>query len=216
VLIERILIDNKVSRSASPSTSTKRAWAVVSSNNDRAAAVATLPRWQAHHTRVARNCAPPSLEARAAHGKIRLELQIRLLPPGSPGTNKAREVAMRKALAVGAVAAIATLGTVSTAGAAPPGQEKKEGEVWICDGVETTILTSSGRTGWVGDTQYQATSIHFEGTFTPVVGDPETFTFDKTWPSKGGDEISCTQDVTETDETGTFVGHGEVTAVAVH
>lgn len=123
---------------------------------------------------------------------------------------------MHKALVAGAVAAIATVGMVSVARAAPPGQEKKEGEVWICDGVETTILTSSGRTGWVGDTQYMATSFHFDGTFTPADGSPaETFSFDKIWPSKGGDEISCTQHVEETDETGTFIGDGEVTAVAV-
>lgn len=125
---------------------------------------------------------------------------------------------MRRALVAGAVAALAMVGMGSAAGAAPPGQEKKVGEVWICDGVETTILTSSGRIGWVGDTQYKATSAHFEGTFTPADGsEPETFTFDKTWPSKTTEgEISCTQDVEETDATGTFVGHGEVTAVPVH
>lgn len=124
---------------------------------------------------------------------------------------------MSKALVAGAVAAIATVGIVSVAGAAPPGQQKKEGEVWICDGVETTIFTSSGRVGWVGDTQYKAVSILFEGTFTPADGsEPQTESFAKTWPAKSTDgAISCTQDFEESDETGTFVGHGEVTAVPV-
>ena len=123
---------------------------------------------------------------------------------------------MRKTLAAGAVAAIATVvGGISVADAAPPGLEKKEGEAWVCNGEDVVIFTA-GRNGWVGDTHYHAIEFSFEGTFTPAGGGlAEEFSFEKSWPAKGGETVTCTQDITETDESGTFVGHGEVTAETV-
>ena len=117
------------------------------------------------------------------------------------------------------MAAIATVGMVSTAGAVPPGLEKKDPEPWVCGGVAVEIFTA-GRNGWIGDTQYHAVSFSFEGTFTPTGGAPEPVSFSKTWANgKGADDpdaITCTQDIDETDDTGHFVAHGEVTAVPVH
>jgi hypothetical protein len=121
---------------------------------------------------------------------------------------------MRKTLVAGAVSAIATVGSISVADAAPPGLEKKEGEEWVCNGEDVVIFTA-GRNGWIGDTHYHAIEFSFEGTFTPAGGDPVEESFERTWPSKGGETISCTQDITETNEEGTFVGHGEVTAESV-
>jgi hypothetical protein len=121
---------------------------------------------------------------------------------------------MRRTLVAGAVGAIATVGSISVADAAPPGLEKKEGEEWVCNGEDVVIFTA-GRNGWIGDTHYQAIEFSFEGTFTPAVGDPVEESFEQSWPAKGGETISCTQDITETNEEGTFVGHGEVTAEAI-
>jgi hypothetical protein len=58
-----------------------------------------------------------------------------------------------------------------------------------------------------------------EGTFTPTGGTPEPFSESKTWAggkdTNNPDLITCTADVSETDETGTFEAHFEVTAVSV-
>ena len=122
---------------------------------------------------------------------------------------------MRKTLVAGAVGAIAAVGSISVADAAPPGLEKKQGEEWVCNGEDVVIFTA-GRNGWIGDAHYQAIEFSFEGTFTPAGGGPvEEFSFEKSWPSTGGETISCTQDFTETNDEGTFVGHGEVTAEAL-
>ena len=121
---------------------------------------------------------------------------------------------MRKTLVAAAVGAIATVGSISVADAAPPGLEKKGGEAWVCDGEDVMIFTA-GRNGWIDDTHYQAIEFSFEGTFTPTGGDPVQESFEQSWPSKGGETIFCTQDISETNEEGTFVGHGEVTAEAV-
>jgi hypothetical protein len=122
---------------------------------------------------------------------------------------------MRKALVAGAVVASATLGSIAVADAAPPGLEKKEGEDWVCNGDDAVIFTA-GRNGWIGDTHYQAIEFSFEGTFTPAGGGPvEEFSFERSWPATGGETISCTRDITETNEEGTFVSHDEVTAEAL-
>ena len=124
---------------------------------------------------------------------------------------------MRKALVAGAVMVASTMATMSAAAAAPPGLEKKGGETWMCGGVETTIVTASGRSGWIGDTLYKATSLEFTGTFTPADGsEPQTETESKTWPARSTEgEITCTLDIEETSPEGTFVGQGEVIAVPV-
>ena len=124
---------------------------------------------------------------------------------------------MRKALIAGVVMVTSTVGLASAVAAAPAGLEKKGGETWMCAGVETTIVTASGRTGWIGDTLYKATSLEFTGTFTPAGGgEPQTEIESKTWPSRSTEgEITCTLDIEESSPEGTFVGHGEVIAVPV-
>ena len=57
-----------------------------------------------------------------------------------------------------------------------------------------------------------------EGTFTPAGGGtPEEFSDSKTWAGgkdlNSPDLITCTSDVSETDETGTFEGEIVITAV---
>ena len=124
---------------------------------------------------------------------------------------------MRKMLVVGVMSMIAIVGTVVPAVAQPPGQEKNP-EMFVCDGQETLIVTA-GRNGWIGDTKYHAVTFSIEGTFTPTGGTPEPFSESKIWAggkdTNNPDLITCTADVSETDETGTFVAHFEVTAVPV-
>lgn len=98
----------------------------------------------------------------------------------------------------------------------PPGQETKPPEVFICDGQTTMVFGGNGRSGWVGDTLYVATEIHFSGTFTPVGGAPQTESFDKVFGNgPGGGAISCAAHIEETSPEGTFVGDVQVFAVPV-
>jgi hypothetical protein len=124
---------------------------------------------------------------------------------------------MRKILVVVVLSTIAIVGTAVSAVAQPPGQEKNP-ESFVCDGEETLIITA-GRNGWIGDTKYHAVTFSIEGTFTPTGGTPEPFSEFKTWAggkdANNPDLITCTADVSETDETGTFEAHIEVTAVPV-
>ena len=124
---------------------------------------------------------------------------------------------MRKMLVAVVMSTIAIVGTAMPAVAVPPGQEKNP-EAWVCDGEDTLIVTA-GRNGWIDDTKYQAVTFSIEGTFTPTGGTPEPFSESKTWAggkdTNNPDLITCTSDVSETDETGTFEAHFEVTAVPV-
>jgi hypothetical protein len=124
---------------------------------------------------------------------------------------------MRKMLVAVVMSTIAIVGTAVPAVAQPPGQAKNP-EMFVCDGEETLIVTA-GRNGWIGDTKYHAVTFSIEGTFTPTGGTPEPFSEFKTWAggkdTNNPDLITCTADVSETDETGTFVAHFEVTAVPV-
>ena len=125
---------------------------------------------------------------------------------------------MRKALAgiaTAAVAAVATMGMSGTAQAIPT----KFAEEWVCDGEDTVILTA-GRNGWVdGNVHYHAVHLTFTGTFTPVGGQPQTETEEKTWANGRGlddpDAVTCTTHIEETSPEGTFVGDGLVVAVPV-
>jgi hypothetical protein len=122
---------------------------------------------------------------------------------------------MRKLLVAGVMSAIALIGTAMPAVAQPPGQEKNP-EMFVCDGEDTLIVTA-GRNGWIDGTQYHAVTFSIEGSFTPTGGTPEPFSEFKTWAggmdANSPDLITCTADVSETDETGTFAAHFEVTAV---
>ena len=124
---------------------------------------------------------------------------------------------MRKMLVAGVMSTIAIVGTAAPAVAQPPGQEKNP-EMFVCDGEDTLIVTA-GRNGWIGDAKYHAVTFSVEGTFTPVGGTPEPFSESKTWAggkdADSPDLVTCTADVSETDETGTFEAHIEVTAVPV-
>ena len=90
--------------------------------------------------------------------------------------------------------------------------------MFVCDGEDTLIVTA-GRNGWIDDTKYHAVTFSIEGSFTPTGGTPEPFSESKTWAggkdANSPDLITCTSDVSETDETGTFEAHFEVTAVPV-
>jgi hypothetical protein len=101
--------------------------------------------------------------------------------------------------------------------AQPPGQERNP-EAFVCDGEDTLIVTA-GRNGWIDDTKYHAVTFSIEGTFTPTGGTPESFSEFKTWAggqdANSPDLITCTSDVSETDDTGTFEAHFEITAVPV-
>jgi hypothetical protein len=118
---------------------------------------------------------------------------------------------MRKVLVATGIF-VATAGVVSTAEAAPT----HTAEVFICDGVSTTIFTA-GRNGWVDGVKYQAVSFSIEGTFTPTGGDPQPVNETKVWG--GGkdlgdpDAITCTADVSEVSEEGVFEAELEVIAV---
>ena len=124
---------------------------------------------------------------------------------------------MRKTLVAAVVSTIGILGTAAPAVAEPPGQGKHP-EEWVCDGEDVVIVTA-GRNGWIDDSRYQAVTFSIEGTFTPTGGTPEPFSESKTWAggkdANSPDLITCTQDISETDETGTFEAHLEVTAVPV-
>ena len=124
---------------------------------------------------------------------------------------------MRKMLVAGVMSAIAIIGTAVPAVAQPPGQEKNP-EMFVCDGEDTLIVTA-GRNGWIDDTKYHAVTFSIEGTFTPVGGTPEPFSESKTWANgkdaNSPDLVTCTQDISETDETGTFEAHLVITAVPV-
>ena len=121
---------------------------------------------------------------------------------------------MRKIL-IAIMSTIAIVGTAMPAVAQPPGQERNP-EMFVCDGEDTLIVTA-GRNGWIDDTKYHAVTFSAEGTFTPTGGTPELFSESKTWAggkdANSPDLITCTSDVSETDETGTFEAHFEVTAV---
>ena len=124
---------------------------------------------------------------------------------------------MRKMLVAGVMSTVAIIGTAVPAAAEPPGQAKSP-EEFVCDGQDTLIVTA-GRNGWIDDTKYHAVTFSVEGTFTPTGGTPEPFSESKTWAggkdANSPDLITCTSDVSETDETGTFEAHFEVTAVPV-
>jgi hypothetical protein len=124
---------------------------------------------------------------------------------------------MRKMLVAGVMLTIAIVGTAVPAVAQPPGQEKTP-EMFVCDGEDTVIVTA-GRNGWIDDTKYHAVTFSIEATFTPTGGTPEPFSEFKTWAggkdAESPDLITCTADFSETDETGTFEAHFEVTAVLV-
>jgi hypothetical protein len=81
------------------------------------------------------------------------------------------------------------------------------------------MIVTAGRNGWIDGVKYHAVTFSVEGTFTPAGGTPEPFSDFKTWAGGKGanspDLITCTSDVSETDETGTFEAHFEVTAVPV-
>jgi hypothetical protein len=124
---------------------------------------------------------------------------------------------MRKMLVVSAMSAIAILGTALPAIAQPPGQTDSP-EAFVCDGEDTLIVTA-GRNGWIDDTKYHAVTFSIEGTFTPTGGTPQAFSESKTWAggqdANSPDLITCTSDFSETDDTGTFEAHFEITAVPV-
>jgi hypothetical protein len=124
---------------------------------------------------------------------------------------------MRKILVAGVMSTVAILGTAAPAVAQPPGQERNP-ETFVCDGADTLIVTA-GRNGWIDDTKYHAVTFSIEGTFTPTGGTPQPFSESKTWAggkdANSPDLITCTADVSETDGTGTFEAHIEVTAVPV-
>jgi len=123
---------------------------------------------------------------------------------------------MRKIL-IAIMSTIAIVGTAMPAVAQPPGQERNP-EMFVCDGEDTLIVTA-GRNGWIDDTKYHAVTFSIEGTFTPTGGTPQPFSESKTWAggkdANSPDLITCTADVSEIDETGTFEAHVEVTAVPV-
>lgn len=122
---------------------------------------------------------------------------------------------MRKMLVAGVMSTIALIGTAMPAVAEP---QHRTPEEWVCDGEDTQIVTA-GRNGWIDETKYHAVTFSAEGTFTPNGGTPEPFSDTKTWAggkdANSPDLITCTADFSETDETGTFEAHFEVTAVPV-
>ncbi len=124
---------------------------------------------------------------------------------------------MRKIVIAGVMSTVAFVATTAPAVAQPPGQERNP-EAFVCDGEDTLIVTA-GRNGWIGDTKYHAVTFFVEGTFTPEGGTPEPFGESKTWAggkdANSPDLITCTADVSDTDESGTFEAHFEVTAVPV-
>ena len=121
---------------------------------------------------------------------------------------------MRKMLVASVISTIALIGTAVPAIAQP----QRTPEEWVCDGEDTLIVTA-GRNGWIDDTKYHAVAFSIEGSFTPTGGIPELFSDSKTWAggkdANSPDLITCTADIFETDDTGTFEEHLEVTAVPV-
>ncbi len=115
---------------------------------------------------------------------------------------------MRKATLALAAAALLALGVGPAVGAPPAGHfEQVEA---VCNGTPVTATVTNGASFWIGETHYVVVS--FTGTFTPVEGEPETFT--QTFGQKRGlrDRITCTGSETEPG-VGTF--SFEVTAAAV-
>ena len=112
---------------------------------------------------------------------------------------------------------VASIAVAGAASAEPPGQAK-DPEAWVCDGEDVLIVTA-GRNGWIDDARYQAVTFSIERTFTPTGGTPQPVTDSKTWAGgkdvNSPDLVTCTQDISETDETGTFEAHLEITAVPV-
>ena len=124
---------------------------------------------------------------------------------------------MRKALVAGAVV-VASMAVAPAVGAVPPGLEKKGSEEgWFCGGDPAEIYGGSGRSAWVNGQRVMATVLHFEGVWTPVVGEPETELFHREWPAKAGETIEC--ELPEFTETvpgeGSFTGSGYATIVVV-
>jgi hypothetical protein len=123
----------------------------------------------------------------------------------------------RKMLVAGVVSTIAIVGAAAPAVAEPPGQAK-DPEAFVCDGEDVEIVTA-GRNGWIDDARYKAVTFSIEGTFTPTGGTPQPVSESKTWAGgkdvNSPDLVTCTVDFSETDETGTFEAHVEITAVPV-
>ncbi|MEU4602484.1 hypothetical protein AB0F43_05850 [Kribbella sp. NPDC023972] len=114
-----------------------------------------------------------------------------------------------RAAIASSLALLASTVFVGTAAAAPPGAGLETVQA-TCGGQEVTATVTAGATFWVGEQHYLLTS--FTGTFTPVEGEPETFT--KTYGQRQGlaDEITCTgTEEVPGEGTFTFV----VTAVPV-
>jgi hypothetical protein len=105
---------------------------------------------------------------------------------------------------------LASTALVGPAAAAPPGAGL-ETVTATCAGQEVTATVTAGASFWIGEQHYLLSS--FTGTFTPVEGDPETFT--KTYGQRQGlaaGEITCTgSEEVPGEGTFTFV----VTAVPV-
>jgi hypothetical protein len=133
------------------------------------------------------------------------------------GDAEAGGCVMRKMLVAGVVSTIAIVGAAAPAVAEPPGQAK-DPEAFVCDGEDVEIVTA-GRNGWVDDARFKAVTFSIEGTFTPTGGTPQPFSDSKTWAGgkdvNSPDLVTCTQDFSDTDETGTFEAHIEITAVPV-
>lgn len=97
---------------------------------------------------------------------------------------------MNKRWAVaGVVAAVVSVGGGSLAAAEPPNREP---EVFICDGVETEIITA-GRNGWVDGVKYKAVQFTFEG---------DGFTDTKVWG--GGKDLNDPDAITCVSPDGSF------------
>ena len=116
-------------------------------------------------------------------------------------------------------AAAATLALAAPAAlAVPPGHAAKGGEPFTCDGMGAiSVYGGNGRSGWVGDDNYQAREVHVVGTFTPT-GSSESFPveFHKVYGGgPAGDAVHCTANVSEVEDDGTFTGTVEVWAVKV-
>jgi hypothetical protein len=75
-----------------------------------------------------------------------------------------------------------------------------------------TVHASSGQSAWVGNTHY--VTVRFTGTFTPIGGQPTTFT--KSYGSKSGfgQRYTCTG--SQSDSTGTFTFTAIVAKTPTH
>ena len=103
-------------------------------------------------------------------------------------------------LRAGMLAATSAALLVPAAAAGAPRGNGLDTTPAVCAGQETVVTHSAGSTFWLGDDHYVITV--FTGTFTPVGGEPETFT--KTSGNKNGlgPTITCTG--SESDASGTF------------